>query len=187
MSLSDSNYSEATSTMTDTEGHRVASTVSAKRLKLTDIDQPDDREKFNETASAHNAVAVTPTYIETVKSIPCSAVSVVRVSKFNQATLRNSIISQLEQPINVSSAQLSRSDQVNVIKIPRDKSTSNRRARTMSVDNISTIDLNKNIITVKPMRNESRNVSLGSSKKASKWITVAKIPRKCMTSQSRPS
>ncbi|CAF5155802.1 unnamed protein product, partial [Rotaria magnacalcarata] len=146
VSLSDSYYSAATTRMIDTEGHRVSSTVSVKRLKRADIDQLDNKGKLNETENVNNASA-TDADCSTNSGRPRrSTVSVVRISKANEVSLRQSITSQPEEPLSASSTKWSKSGPVKVTKILRDKSVIGRQIQAKSVHNISTIDMSKNII-----------------------------------------
>ncbi|CAF4994410.1 unnamed protein product, partial [Rotaria socialis] len=91
VNVSDSYYSESHTTMTETARHRASSTVSIKRVKRADINQLDNKEKLNETENVNNASVTDAGNNTNNGRLRRSTVSVVRISKANEASLRKSI------------------------------------------------------------------------------------------------
>ncbi|CAF4485428.1 unnamed protein product, partial [Rotaria sp. Silwood2] len=188
ISLADSNFSKEVTNLTDKEEQRVSSTVSVKRVKRATIEPLNNTEQLNETENVH---IKSPNHLEDSENsriIRRSAVTVLRVSRLDEANQNNSITPQ-QSILSASSVKSSKLDQVKVIKIPRNQSALNPPTRAVSVGNVITIKSDKSFIEMKPIIIRSNTASLATNINVHKGnrVTVTKLPRKSTTLQSRPS
>ncbi|CAF1088063.1 unnamed protein product [Rotaria sp. Silwood1] len=170
--------------MTDVEDHRISSTVTVKRIHRATIEQLNNITKSNET---ENVNTISTKHNDNSRITQYSTVTVLRVPKLNEVNQSNSITPQ-QKTLSASSVKSSKINQVKIIKIPRNQSAIYQRTRAISLDNISTIDLNKHLIALQPTTN-AKTASLSTNINAHKGnrVTVTKLLRQCTNLQSRPS
>ncbi|CAF3860076.1 unnamed protein product, partial [Rotaria sp. Silwood1] len=186
--LSDSNFSETVTPMTDREEHRTSSTVSVKRIKRVTIEEPNNTTKLDETENFDIEPANHRENSENSRIIRRSTVTVLRVSKSNEVNQNHSITSQ-QNILSASSAKSLKLDQIKVIKIPRSQSTVDQRTRATSVGNVVNIPLRKSFIEMRSITDLSKTAALATNINVYKDnpVTVKKLPRKSTNLQSRPS
>lgn len=178
--ISASNNSDALLRVTDTNENRISSTVYVKRIKRADLNQLEDVEgrlKENLSQNDHASVVRSPT------------VGVIRVSKADLAKSSHSHTTKLAKFSATSTVQTMTPTEVKVIRIPRNQAANNQHPRSLSAHSVGVLDIDANIIKIKPMKTK---LCIGTTNRDIKQsigngVTIRKISKSAMTFRSLPS
>jgi hypothetical protein len=193
--FSDANPVEPATAMICTKKNRISSTVFVKRIRRSSIANTNNIDEVNHSENVQKKPQNRRDKTETVASaVQRSSVTVVRVSKelkldeTNDNNKSSSNVPQQEAS-SAPSTVPSKTNRVNVIKIPRKKTALNRQSRVPSMNNVSTIDLGTSFIGMRPMAYHSKPDSLATDGKvnADNTVVVTKLPRALTSSRSRRS
>ena len=149
--------------------HRVSSTVSVKRLRRSDIANMDNIQKLNENKNINSFSNGDDNNSKDSSDLRRPTVTVLGMNRLPNMGVTN------RKGSSVVSAVPSQTTEINLSKVPRIKSITNRRTRAASVDNVSVIHVDRSSIEMQPMGNRSKTGS---------GVRVTKLPRRLSAAQS---
>jgi hypothetical protein len=173
--------SDPASVLTDLEEHKVSSTVSVKKVRRFDIANMDNIQNLNEIKN---------TYIKSFNSGDDndgnnSSIQRPTVTVLGMNRLPNTVETNKRRSSMISTAP-SKTAQINLTKLSRIKSTTNRRPRASSVGNVSVIHVDKSSIKMQPIGNRSETSMPATNHKMNtgNGVRVTKLSRRLGTTQS---
>ncbi len=179
-------FTESTTLTTDLEESGVSWAAVVKRIKRAEIAKVNSIKKLNEAEDVHIKSTNHRDSNRNTSDIQHSSVTVFRMNKVSNMDKMNesNLNASQQKTSSMTSIIPTKSIQVNVIKIPRNKTIKNKRPRAASVGNLNIIQLDKSSMEMQSIKNHSEMSKHASDIKANigNGVTVMKIPRKPATS-----
>ncbi|CAF1988984.1 unnamed protein product [Rotaria magnacalcarata] len=191
LSFTNSNFSEALTSMRDSEEHRTSSAIPTQKFRRINIEQLHKNENLNEITDNADCESVNDVdYDDNTQNVQHSKVTITRIPNWNESSQNSSITRQQDGSLSASSIKSSNSDQIKVTKISRYSSTLSQPIRTLSVEKISINSFDRTSMELEqPIRLRSNDSSLDANieEQKSNGVTITKLPQKSNTFKSSPS
>jgi hypothetical protein len=167
---------------------RVQSTVSVTKIRRLNMAKENNTEKPIETENMDKKPINNRNSNENLRDIQRSAMTVFRMNKVSNMdeTEKKNSNAVRQGTLSAVSTIPSNTTQVNVIKIPRNKTSTSQRRRASSVGNVSIIHLEKPSVEIRSIADRSKTSAstVDGKQKTSNGVIVTKLSKKSTAAHS---